>query len=379
VTDPAALDERLDVRLDERFMAAALSLGRRGLGRVAPNPAVGALIVREDVVVGRGVTSPGGRPHAERNALDEAGPLAKGATLYVTLEPCAHQGRGAPCAAAIVEAGLARVVSAMEDPDPRTAGQGHALLRQAGIEVVVGLGAAKARRDHLGHILRVTEGRPAVTLKLAQTADGYAAGARNDPRLTITGEAANGRVQILRAMYEAIMIGIGTALGDDPLLTVRYPGAGGVKPLRVVLDAHLRLPPRSRLGATARDYPTLAIAGPSASVEAAAALTGIGVEVVRVDADGAGRLDLAAALRILAGRGVTRVFSEGGPTIGSALIARRLADETLLFTAPKPLGRPGLPALDPAARRRLEDRSLYGAPMSAHFGVDDLRSYQRLL
>jgi diaminohydroxyphosphoribosylaminopyrimidine deaminase/5-amino-6-(5-phosphoribosylamino)uracil reductase len=360
-------------------MAAALSLGRRGLGRVAPNPAVGALIVREDVVVGRGVTSPGGRPHAERNALDEAGPLAKGATLYVTLEPCAHQGRGAPCAAAIVEAGLARVVSAMEDPDPRTAGQGHALLRQAGIEVVVGPGAAKARRDHLGHILRIKEGRPAVTLKLAQTGDGYAAGARNDPRLTITGEAANARVQIMRAMHEAIMIGIGTALGDDPLLTVRFPGAGAIKPLRVVLDAHLRLPLRSRLGATARDYPTLVIAGPSAPAEAAAALERIGVEIVRVGADGVGRLDLAAALRLLASRGVTRVFSEGGPTIGSALIARRLADETLLFTAPKPLGRPGLPALDPAARRRLEDRSLYGAPMSAHFGVDDLRSYQRLL
>ncbi|HLJ69802.1 MAG TPA: bifunctional diaminohydroxyphosphoribosylaminopyrimidine deaminase/5-amino-6-(5-phosphoribosylamino)uracil reductase RibD, partial [Roseiarcus sp.] len=240
---PPSLKVNDRAALDERFMAAALALGRRGLGRAAPNPAVGALIVRDGVVVGRGFTAAGGRPHAERSALDQAGHLAKGATIYVTLEPCAHQGRGPPCAAAIVEAGIACVVSAMEDPDPRTAGQGHALLRRAGIEVAVGVGAAAARRDHLGHILRVSQNRPAVTLKLAQTADGFAAGARYDPRLAITGEAANSRVQILRAMHDAIMIGIGTALGDDPLLTVRFPGAEA-RPLRVVLDPRLSLPPR---------------------------------------------------------------------------------------------------------------------------------------
>ncbi len=358
-------------------MAAALSLGRRSLGRCAPNPAVGALIVKDGIVVGRGVTSPGGRPHAERNAIDQAGPLAKGATIYVTLEPCAHQGRGAPCAAAIVEAGIARVVSAMEDPDSRTAGQGHALLSQAGIEVVVGAGAQAARRAHLGHILRVAEGRPAVTLKLAQTADGYAAGARNDPRLAITGEAANGRVQILRAMHDAIMIGIGTALGDDPLLTVRFPGAAA-KPLRVVLDPQLRLPPRSRLGATARNYPTLVIAGRNEPAERAAALRAAGIEIAETETDAAGRLDLAAALRLLAQREITRVFSEGGPTIGSALIAAGLADEILIFTAPKPLGRPGLPALDQAAQARLEDRALYRLGSTTHFGVDELRLYERL-
>jgi diaminohydroxyphosphoribosylaminopyrimidine deaminase/5-amino-6-(5-phosphoribosylamino)uracil reductase len=362
---------------DERFMAAVLSLGRRSLGLCAPNPAVGALIVKEGIVVGRGATSPGGRPHAERNAIDQAGVLAKGATIYVTLEPCAHQGRGAPCASAIVEAGLARVVSAMEDPDPRTAGGGHALLRQAGIEVTVGVGAEGARRAHLGHIVRVAQGRPAVTLKLAQTADGYAAGARNDPRLAITGEAANMRVQILRAMHDAIMIGIGTALGDDPLLTVRFPGAEA-KPLRVVIDPLLRLPPRSRLGATAGQYPTLVIAGRSAPAERAAALEAIGVEIVETETDGAGRLDLAAALRVLALRGITRVFSEGGPTVGSALIAAGLADETLIFTAPKPLGRPGTPALDQIARSTLNDSSLYRRGATAHFGVDELRLYERL-
>ncbi len=363
--------------LDERFMQAALSLGRRSLGRCSPNPAVGALIVKDGIVVGRGFTSPGGRPHAERNALDQAGPLAKGATIYVTLEPCAHQGRGSPCASAIAEAGLARVVSAMEDPDPRTKGLGHRQLRQAGIDVVVGVGAAEAQRAHVGHFLRVTQGRPAVTLKLAQTADGYAAGARYDPRLAITGEAANARVQILRAMHDAIMIGIGTALDDDPLLTVRYPGATA-KPLRVVIDPQLRLPPRSRLGATARDYPTLVLAGPDAPPQNAAALAEAGVEIARTEIDLAGRIDLAAALRLLAQRGVARVFSEGGPTIGSALIAAGLTDETLLFTAPKPLGRQGLSALNGAARARLEDRSLYKLAETAHFGADELRRYERL-
>ena len=210
---------------DERFMAAALAFGRRNLGLCAPNPSVGALIVRDGVVVGRGVTSPGGRPHAERKALAEAGEGAAGATLYVTLEPCSHHGRTPPCAEAIVAAGVARVVSAIEDPDPRVAGRGHALLREAGVEVVVGIGAAQAHRDHLGHILRVTAGRPMVTLKLARTADGFAAGDEHDPRLAITGEAANLRVQVMRAMHDAIMVGVGTALGDDPLLTVRLPGA----------------------------------------------------------------------------------------------------------------------------------------------------------
>ena len=212
----------------------------------------------------------GDHPHAERNAIDEAGPAAAGATLYVTLEPCFHHGRAAPCAQAIVAAGIARVVSAIEDPDERVAGRGHALLREAGVEVIVGVGAHEARRDHRGHILRVTQGRPMVTLKLARTADGYAAGDEYDPRLAITGEAANLRVQVMRSMHDAIMIGIGTALGDDPLLTVRLPGAEVYKPLRVVLDAHLRLPPRSRLGATARDFPTLAIATDAAPVRARA-------------------------------------------------------------------------------------------------------------
>ena len=363
---------------DERFMAAALAFGRRNLGACAPSPSVGALIVRDGILIGRGVTSMGGRPHAERNAIDQAGSAAAGATLYVTLEPCFHQGRGAPCAQAIVAAGIARVVSAIEDPDERVAGRGHGLLRQAGVEVVVGVGGRQARRDHRGHILRVTQGRPMVTLKLARTADGYAAGDEHDPRLAITGEAANLRVQVMRSMHDAIMIGAGTALGDDPLLTVRLPGAEVFRPLRVVLDARSRLSPRSRLGATARDFPTLAFAADAAPLERVQALEVVGVKIERVAADREGHIDLQGALRALGQRGVTRVFSEGGPGVGSALIAQGLADEVILFTAQKPLGRPGLPALDDFALSALEDRARFDLVEVSHFGGDEMRRFERL-
>jgi diaminohydroxyphosphoribosylaminopyrimidine deaminase / 5-amino-6-(5-phosphoribosylamino)uracil reductase len=362
---------------DARFMAAALALGRRGLGQCAPNPAVGALIVRDNVILGRGVTARGGRPHAEALAIAEAGPDARGATLYVTLEPCAHQGRGSPCAPSIVTAGIARVVSAIEDPDPRTAGEGHALLRAAGVAVTIGIGAEAARADHRGHILRVTRGRPMVTLKLARTADGYAAGDEHDPRLAITGEAANLRVQAMRLTHDAIMIGIGTALADDPLLTVRLPGAEVFKPLRVVLDSHLRLPPRSRLCATAGEFATLVIAADAAPDERRQGLEGAGVAVARVAADAGGHVDLSAALRLLAQRGVTRVFSEGGPTIGAALIAQGLANEVVLFTALKPLGRPGVEALEQAAMDRLSDPGIYREVEVANYGADAMRRLER--
>ena len=309
--------------------------------------------MKDGIVVGRGVTQPGGRPHAERRALDEAGAEARGATLYVTLEPCAHHGVTPPCAEAIVAAGVARVVSALDDPDPRVAGSGHALLRDAGIEVVVGVGAKAARRDHLGHILRVTKGRPMVTLKLARTADGFAAGDEHDGRLAITGEIANLRVQVMRSMHDAIMVGVGTAMTDDPLLTVRLPGLDQ-KPLRVVLDSRLRLPETSRLCATAGQFPTVVLTTRAAPAAREAVLRARGVEVVRVGADPHGHVDLGEALGWLAQKGVTRVFSEGGPSVGAKLIDLGLADEVVLLTATKPLGREGLPALAPEAYRTLE-------------------------
>ena len=361
---------------DDAFMAAALALGRRNMGRTAPNPAVGALLVKDGVIIARGFTAEGGRPHAERMALDAAGAEARGATLYVTLEPCSHHGATPPCADAIVAAGVARVVTAMEDPDPRVAGKGHAILREAGIEVVVGPEAASARVDHLGHILRVTKHRPMVTLKLARTADGYAAGAAHDPRLRITGPVADAFTHVQRSLHDAIMVGSGTAREDDPLMTVRLPGLDGARRLRVVLDRQLTLSPRSRLAFTARDMPLLVIVGDEAPDTAARAFTEMtGAEVVRVPTIG-GRLDLLAALRLLADRGVTRVFSEGGPVVAESLLTMGLADEVILHRGMKPLGRPGRPALTPAAGGALESR--YRMVESRVLGQDQMTRYARM-
>jgi diaminohydroxyphosphoribosylaminopyrimidine deaminase / 5-amino-6-(5-phosphoribosylamino)uracil reductase len=362
---------------DLRWMEAALNLGSRSLGLTAPNPSVGAILVKNRTVVGCGATASGGRPHAERIAIDEAGNSARGATLYVTLEPCSHFGASSPCADLIVAAGVERVVSAMEDPNPLVGGRGHARLRAAGIAVSVGAGAAQARRDHRGHVLRVTVGRPSVTLKLAETADGFAAGDSHDSRLRITGEIANLHVQVLRSTHEAIMIGVGTALADDPSLTVRLNGVER-KPLRVVLDTHLRLPSRSRVVTSARNVATLVIAGEDAPKEAAQRLADLGVTIERVRVDADGRVDLEEALRALAARGVTRVFSEGGPRVAAKLIALKLADDVALITAEKPLGRPGTPALGTEARAALDDPSRYRLVESAVYGPDVMRLFERV-
>ncbi|MGD9657710.1 MAG: bifunctional diaminohydroxyphosphoribosylaminopyrimidine deaminase/5-amino-6-(5-phosphoribosylamino)uracil reductase RibD [Methylocystis sp.] len=363
---------------DDAYMAAALALGRRNLGRTAPNPAVGALLVRDGIVIARGWTAPGGRPHAEAIAMAAAGEAAHGATLYVTLEPCAHHGATPPCVDSIIAGGVARVVTALEDPDPRVSGDGHARLRQAGIDVLVGPGAAAARADHLGHILRVTRRRPMITLKLARTADGYAAGAAHDPRLHITGPVADAFTHVQRSLHDAIMIGGGTARVDDPLMTVRLPGMQNCKPLRVALDEKLSLSPRSRLASTARETPLLVITGSAVSGEAVKAFeSATGAEVACV-ATHNGLLDLSSALRLLADRGVTRVFSEGGPRVAESLLAADLADEVILHTGVKPLGREGRPALTPAARAALEDESRYRLIETRALGADTMTRYARV-
>lgn len=363
---------------DIRFMRAAIALGRRWQGLTSPNPSVGALVVRDGVIVGRGATNPGGRPHAETVAILDAGDQARGATLYVSLEPCSHFGRTPPCAQAIITAGIRRVVSSLEDPDLRVAGRGHRMLRDAGVEVLAGVCAEEGRRANLGHILRVSEKRPMVTLKLAETADGFAAGAEHDPRLAITGPAANNCVHVMRAMHDAIMVGVGTARADDPLMTVRLPGLEDRRPLRVVLDTHLRLSPRSRLVATASEAPLLVICGPGASEEARARLEDAGGQVVHCRLGADGRLDLLAALRLLSERGLTRVFSEGGPSVAGALVAEGLADEFVLFTSQRPLGRPGTPALAPAARAALLDPARFHLVEDARLGPDRLRRFERI-
>jgi diaminohydroxyphosphoribosylaminopyrimidine deaminase/5-amino-6-(5-phosphoribosylamino)uracil reductase len=325
---------------DRRFMRAALAIGRRGLGNTWPNPAVGCVIVRRvdgaDIVVGRGWTRPGGRPHAETEALAEAGPLAKGATAYVTLEPCSHYGRTGPCADALARAGVARVVGALRDPDPRVGGRGFDMLRAYGLNVTENVLADEAFAAHLGHITRVDRGRPAVTVKVAVSPDGRIAGPGGRP-VRITGPEATDRVHLIRSQSDAIAVGIGTAIADDPLLTVRLPGLEKASPLRVVLDSRLRLPLASRLVATAKAVPLWVIAGPQASTEAEMALAARGVEVMRVPLRD-GRLDLGDALRLLGTRGLTRLLVEAGPTLAEALIAGDLVEELMTFTSPEPIG-----------------------------------------
>ena len=365
---------------DARFMALALSLGRRGLGNAWPNPAVGAVVVRDDGegprIVGRGWTQPGGRPHAETEALDRAGPAARGATLYVTLEPCSHHGKTPPCVDAIIAAGIARVVAAIEDPNPEVAGQGHARLRAAGIVVDVGEGADEARRTHAGHIRRMREGRPHVTLKLAVSADGKA-GLAGRKSAAITGEAARDRVHLMRARHDAILVGIGTALADDPALTCRLPGLEARSPVRVVLDSALRLPLESRLAATARQVPVWVLGGRSASAANEAALRSLGVEVVRVD-DENGRIDLAAALRHLATVGMTRLMVEGGPIVAGAFLEADLVDEVALFRADKTIGPDGIDAIEGHSVDALTGSSRLRLTGQSACGVDRLETFERV-
>jgi diaminohydroxyphosphoribosylaminopyrimidine deaminase/5-amino-6-(5-phosphoribosylamino)uracil reductase len=364
---------------DERLMAAVLSLSRRSLGLAAPNPSVGALVVKDGRILGSGVTGQGGRPHAETQALLEAGDAAKGATLYVSLEPCSHHGRTPPCTDAIVAAGIARVVSALEDPNPQVAGAGHKLLRAAGLEVVTGIRENEAFRLHLGHILAITAARPMLTVKLAETVDGFAAGRAGDSRLAITGALANAFVHMQRALHDAILIGIGTAIADDPLLTIRLLGLEARKPLRIVLDTKLRLSPESQLARTARDIPTLVIAGNAAQAEAVGALEAKHVEVVKLPVNETGHLDLKELLAHLGARGLTRILSEGGPCLAGALIDAGFADDVILLESQNPLGYDGLPALDERKRAKLSDEALYHCAETRHLGEDRLTRYERKL
>jgi diaminohydroxyphosphoribosylaminopyrimidine deaminase/5-amino-6-(5-phosphoribosylamino)uracil reductase len=330
--------------IDRRFMQLALTLGRRGLGRTWPNPAVGAVVVKDGVIVGRGWTQAGGRPHAEPEALTRAGAAARGATLYVTLEPCSHFGKSPPCADAIIAAGVSRVVAAIEDPNPEVAGNGFAKLRAAGISVDVGLFAAEATHDHAGHIRRIRDKRPHVILKLAVSLDDKIAASGGKP-VAITGEASRKRVHLLRAQSDAILVGIGTVLADDPLLTCRLPGMEARSPVRVVLDRALRIPSNSRLVHSARETPLWVITSELAEAPAAMKLGAVAAQVIRVPPAASG-LDLPAVLRALAERGITRLMVEGGSRVASSFVAAGLADEIWLLRGREAIGADGVAALD---------------------------------
>jgi diaminohydroxyphosphoribosylaminopyrimidine deaminase/5-amino-6-(5-phosphoribosylamino)uracil reductase len=307
--------------------------------------------------------------------LRRAGAEAHGATLYVTLEPCSHYGKTPPCADAIVAAGLARVVSALEDPNPEVAGRGHLRLRDAGIAVEVGIGAAEAARDHAGHIRRMRDKRPHVILKLAVSADDKVALAGRRPA-AITGTVANERVHRLRAESDAILIGIGTALADDPLLTCRLPGMAELSPVRVVLDGDLCLPLLSRLVQSAADTPLWVVAGREAATEREVALRRVGVDVLRVDRMGE-RLELRAVLEALAARGVTRLMVEGGPTVAASFAVADLVDELILFRSLNPIGADGIDALEGLALAQLTQGPHLQSRGVERLGLDTMDHFWR--
>ena len=324
---------------DLPHMQAALALARRGLGQTWPNPSVGCVIVKNDRVLGRAVTAPGGRPHAETQALTIAGEAARGATAYVTLEPCAHHGETPPCAEALIAAGIARVAIASHDPDPRVAGRGVAMLREAGIEVLEGVLQTEGDEIVEGFVRRVTQGRPMVTLKLASTLDGRIATASGESKW-ITGPQARRRVQLLRARNDAVLVGIGTALADDPDLNCRLDGARARPLVRVVADSDLRLPLASRLANTTEAAPVWLVAAPDADAARRDALAKQGVEIVE-----AARHDPAALLAALGARGLTRLLVEGGGTLAASLLSADLVDRLMWFHAPAVLGGDGLNAV----------------------------------
>lgn len=347
-------------------MAHALRLGARGLGSTWPNPAVGCVLIKEGRVIGRGWTQPGGRPHAEVMALAQAGEAARGSTAYVTLEPCAHHGKTSPCADALIAAGVARVFTALTDPDPRVSGQGHVRLRAAGTLVTEGILAPEAARANAGFLKRVTRGLPFVTLKLAATLDGRIATVTGDSRW-ITGPASRRRVHLMRMTHDAVMVGSGTARADDPDLRVRDLGARR-QPVRIVIDSHLTNDPASRLGQTCREAPVWLLHGPSAPAGNRSTWRTTGAHLHEIRATKDGHLDLTAALHHLAAQGLTRILCEGGATLAASLLRLALVDHLAVFSAGALIGGDGHAMLAPlgvthladAARPRLITRETLG-------------------
>jgi diaminohydroxyphosphoribosylaminopyrimidine deaminase/5-amino-6-(5-phosphoribosylamino)uracil reductase len=362
---------------DLHHMRAALALARRGLGNAWPNPAVGCVLVRHGQVVGRGWTQPGGRPHAETEALRRAGPLARGATAYVTLEPCSHHGRTPPCCDALEAAGIARVVVAMRDPDPRVDGRGLARLRAAAIPVEEGLLEAEARALNAGFFRRIEAGLPLVTLKLATTLDGRIATAAGESRW-ITGPEARRAVHALRARHDAVLVGSGTVIADDPDLTCRIPGMERVPMLRVVADARLRTPPGARLVTTATAAPTCIVTAPGHPPASLAPFIAAGVAVQTVPAAPEGGLDLRALLAALAQRGVTRVLAEGGAGIAAALLRAGLVDRLAWFHAPGVIGAEGLPAAEGLRLAALAAMPRFRRLDVRPMGADVMTEFERL-
>ena len=371
----AGADSSGDRRLEINAMRAALALARRGLGAVWPNPSVGCVIVNDGRVVGRGWTQPGGRPHGETEALRRAGEAARGAVAHVSLEPCCHWGQTPPCVDALIAAGVRRVVVALEDPDPRVAGEGLRRLRAAGLDVEVGLCAEEAAEVNAGFLSRLRLGRPLVTFKLATSLDGRIAVATGESQW-ITGPPARDRAHALRASHDAIMVGTGTVVADDPQLTCRLPGLGHRSPVRVVIDRHLRISPASRIIADAPRVPTWVLTLRSADPGRRAMFLANRVTLIDVDDDGEGQIDLAAALGALGERGITRLLVEGGARLAAAFFRARLIDRLVWVHAPLVIGGDGIPAIAGFDLAALADGRAFERLSTETIGDDVLTTFR---
>ena len=360
--------KRTPDEFDRRFAAAALRLGAGALGSTWPNPSVGAIIVKNQMVVGRGVTGKGGRPHGETAALDMAVDAAAGATLYVSLEPCAHHGKTPPCTDAIQAAGIERVVAPRADPDPRVAGKGFGRLREAGIDVLTGVLEKAAARVQAGHISRVERSRPHVMLKLAVSADD-AIGRRGERQVPISGEVARRHVQALRSRFDAILVGRGTIEADDPRLTCRLPGLEGRSPVRVVLDSDNRLAAGSNV--FDGNAPTW-IFGTNGEDKSTPSLRRFKA------ARAGGGLDVAACLARLAGEGITRLLVEGGARVARSFLEADLVDEIMLFRSPIALGGDVVPALAGLPLSLVEASERFRRTERRTFGADRMSRYERV-
>ena len=348
-------------------MDYALRLGRRAIGTTAENPPVGCVVVRDGRVLGVGWTQPGGRPHAETEALKMAADAARGAIAYVTLEPCAHHGRTGPCAEALVMAGVTRVVIAIEDPDPRVSGRGIAILRAAGVAVEVGVGAEEARHDLAGFLTRIAKNRPYVTLKIGVSADGkIAAGPRQ--RTTITGPEVKARVHLMRAQSDAILVGLSTVLIDDPDLTCRLPGMDARSPIRIVADTRLSIPSKAKLVKTAEQVPVWILSTRKGGVSA-------GITVIDCRQTPDGWVDFADALEQLALRGINRLLVEGGSHISQSLLDADLVDEVQLFQNPVVIGPQGIDAIAEMLLSNLANQ--FRQTGKEVLGADTLTVYER--
>lgn len=361
---------------DDAFMRVAIGLARRGHGNVWPNPSVGCVIVQDGAIVGRGWTQPGGRPHAETEALHRAGSKAKGATAYVTLEPCAHHGQTPPCANALIDAGVSRVVIGALDPDPRVDGGGIDKLRAAGIEVATDVCAAGAEAVAAGFLTRIRKGRPLVTIKAATTLDGRIATASGKSKW-ITGEMSRAMGHGLRARHDAILVGGQTAIIDDPSLTCRLPGLANASPVRIVVDGRQQLPLTHTLVATARETPTWLLTRKDGDKARRAAFEEAGVELIDVAVGDSGEMDMEAAMNALGDKGITRLLVEGGGRIISALLREDLVDRLVWFRAPMMIGGDGIPVAAGFGLDNLDEAPKFVKVSSRTAGEDLAEIYAR--